>query len=89
MKSLIWTGAVVVAIGAVLIGVFVIARLNSNRPIDLNGLPIGLPAIWAVIVGSLSLAIGSALVGIGVGRWQRPRPTHTLTLGQTRDGAEV
>ena len=29
------------------------------------------------------------LIGIGVGQWQRPRHTHTLSLGQTRHGSEV
>jgi hypothetical protein len=89
MKLLIWTGSIVAAIGAGLLAVFVIARLNPNPPVDLNGLPEGLPALWAVMVGSLSLAIGSALVGIGVGQWQHPRSTHTLPLGQTRHGTEV
>jgi hypothetical protein len=33
--------------------------------------------------------VGSVLIGIGVGRWQHPRHTHTLDIGQTRHGSEV
>lgn len=89
MKSLIWTGVVIVVIGAVLLAGYVIGRLDVTPAIGVNGTTSIAPAIWFVILGSLALAIGSALIGIGVGRWQRPQPTHTLTLGQTRDGAEV
>ena len=28
------------------------------------------------IVGGLGLAVGGALIGIGMGRWKRPRVTH-------------
>jgi hypothetical protein len=55
----------------------------------LNGLPQGTLPAWAVIVSSFGLAVGSVLIGIGVGRWQHPRHTHTLPIGQTRHGSEV
>jgi drug/metabolite transporter (DMT)-like permease len=89
MKSLIWIGAVVVLIGVVLLAGYVIGRFDVPPAIAVNGTRSVAPAIWFVILGSLSLAIGSALIGIGVGRWQQPRHTHTLPLGQTRHGSEV
>jgi len=90
MKSFIWTGVVIVVIGAVLLGGFVMEGLGTSYPaVGVNGTTSVAPAIWIIILGSLSLAIGSALIGIGVGQWQRPQPARTLTLGQTRHGSEV
>ncbi len=89
MKSLIWTGLVIVVIGVVLLAGFVIERLAGTPVVGVNGTTSLAPAVWTIVLGSLALAIGSALIGIGVGQWQRPRDTHTLTLGQTRHGSEV
>jgi len=89
MKSLLWTGVVIVAVGVVLLAGVVIEDLAGTPVMGVNGTTSLAPAIWVVILGSLTLAIGSALIGIGVGQWQRPRHTHTLSLGQTRHGSEV
>jgi len=90
MKALVWTGAVIAAIGVVVLAVFVIPHVGVTNPATgLNGLPQSTLPAWAVVVSSIGLAVGSALIGIGVGRWQHPRHTHTLPLGQTRHGSEV
>ena len=90
MKALIWFGAVVTAIGAVILAIFVIPHVGDAYAVPgLNGLPQGTLPAWAVMASSFGLAVGSALIGIGVGRWQHPRHTHTLPLGQTRNASEV
>ena len=90
MKALIWSGTVVTAIGVVILGMFVIPHVGEPDAVPgLNGLSQGMLPAWAVLVSSFGLAVGSVLIGIGVGRWQHPRETHTLPLGQTRDGSEV
>jgi len=90
MKALLWTGAVVTAIAVFILAVFVIPHVGApDTAPGLNGLPQGTLPAWAVLVSSAGLAFGSALIGIGVGRWQHPRHTHTLSLGQTRHGSEV
>ena len=90
MKPLFWTGAVIALIGLAVLAVFVIPYVGAPDPtLGLNGLPQGTLPAWAVLVSSAGLAVGFALIGIGVGRWQHPRHSHTLPLGQTRHGSEV
>lgn len=90
MKALVWTGAVIAALAVVILAAFVIPHVGAaNNAPGLNGLPQGTLPAWAVVVSSIGLAVGSALIGVGVGRWQHPRHTHTLPLGQTRHGSEV
>ena len=90
MKALVWSGAVVTAIGVAILAMFVIPHVGAPDAVPgLNGLTQDTLPAWAVIVSSFGLAVGSALIGIGVGRWQHPRDTHTPSLGQTRDGSEI
>jgi hypothetical protein len=90
MKALVWSGAVITAIGVAILAMFVIPHVGAPDAVPgLNGLPQGTLPAWAVIVSSFGLAVGSVLIGIGVGRWQHPRHTHTLPIGQTRHGSEV
>jgi hypothetical protein len=41
-----------------------------------------------VLAGGGALAAGFALIGVGVGRWERPTRRQTLRLGQS-GGKEV
>ncbi len=89
MKSLIWIGATLAAIGfAVLFGI-VVPHLNPDTTLGLNGLPQAPLALWPVALSSVSLAVGAVLVGIGVGRWTHPNRRHTLDLGQPGHSSEV
>ena len=90
MKGLLWSGAVITAIAVLILAAFVIPHVGTANPATaLNGLPQETLPAWAVLLSSVGLAVGAALIGIGVGRWQHPRRTHTLELGQTRHGSEV
>ncbi len=89
MKGLFWTGVVIALIGAGLLLGLVIPQIHANGAPALNGLPQEKLSLWAVLGSSFGLAIGSVLIGIGVGRWQHPRRSHTLELGQTRHSSEV
>jgi hypothetical protein len=65
------------ALGAMLFLLFVLPRIGGPKPGTVlpNGQAAnGLPPL-AVAVSSVGLAAGSALVGIGLGRWKRPRPS--------------
>jgi hypothetical protein len=89
MKALFWTGVVIAVIGAGLLFMLVVPQIQADGAPGLNGLPQVHLSLWAVLGASFGLAIGSVLIGIGVGRWQHPRHSHTLELGQTRHGSEV
>lgn len=90
MKGLLWSGAVITAIAVLILAAFVVPHVGTaNAATGLNGLPQETLPAWAVLLSSVGLAVGAALIGIGVGRWQNPRHTHTLELGQTRHGSEV
>ena len=73
-KSMLVLGLAVLLLG---VGVFVLfvlpqiggAATGARESTDLSH---GLNVL-AVAVSSLGLAAGSALVGIGLGRWKRPR----------------
>ena len=77
MKSMLWLGVVCLAIGAVVFGVFVLPRVGSSAPVSvlLNGQVTNGPSTLAVAISSVGLAGGATLLGIGLGRWSRPRPS--------------
>ena len=56
---------------------FVLPHIGGAAPVSVlpNGEITDGPSLTAVVVSSLGLAAGSALVGIGLGRWKRPRPS--------------
>lgn len=89
MKSIIWSGIVIAAIGLVVLSLFVVPHIAENAAPGLNGLPQASLQAWAVLTSSAGLAVGAVLIGIGVGRWQHPRHTHTMPLGQSPDSREV
>lgn len=74
-KAMLWIGGVLVVLGAMTFGLFVLPWIGGGPPEVVAGRPAGgLPAL-AVAAASFGLAAGSALVGIGLGRWKRPRPS--------------
>jgi type II secretory pathway component PulF len=89
MKSLIWCGVVIAALGLVVLSLFVVPHIAEQSGTGLNGLPQASLQAWAVLTSSVGLAVGAVLIGVGVGRWQHPRHTHTMPLGQTHDGTEI
>ncbi len=89
MKSFIWSGVVVAVIGLVVLSLYVVPHIAENAAPGLNGLPHSSLQAWAVLTSSVGLAVGAVLIGIGVGRWQHPRRTHTMPLGQTQNSREV
>lgn len=75
MKRLLWTGVVIAAIGVAAFGIYVLPFAGGEGTITIlpngqaqNGLKVG----W-VILAAFGLAVGSALIGVGVGRWTHPR----------------
>jgi hypothetical protein len=78
MKPLMWTGVVLIMIGAGVFALFVLphvwsASVNPALAADATRSAISL----AVLASGLGLAAGSALIGIGLGRWRRPRPSRS------------
>lgn len=77
-RAMLWTGGALVVLGA---GVFVmfilpwIGGAGSDAAAGTSGHSVGGPSVLAVAVASIGLAAGSALVGIGLGRWKRPKPS--------------
>lgn len=74
VKSYIWTGAVVLAIGIVVGLWFVVPHIGQTGTPGLNGVTQNTLSPLAVMVAAAGLAAGSILVGVGVGRWRQPRP---------------
>lgn len=66
-----------IALSAVVFALFVLPRLGGPGPASvlLNGQVTNNPLPLAVGVFGLALASGATLIGIGVGRWKRPRPS--------------
>ena len=77
IKSLLWFGVGIFALGAFVFLGFVLPHIGGSAPVSVlpNGETAGGPSLLAVAVSSFGLAAGSALVGIGLGRWRRPRPS--------------
>jgi hypothetical protein len=76
-KSIVWAGAALFTLGAILLLVFVLPRIGGAGSVAVlpNGQAAEGPSPLAVAVASFGLAAGSALVGIGLGRWKQPRPS--------------
>ena len=90
VKPLIWIGTLIAVLGVVVIAFFVVPYVGVDRtPEAVPSANAAATALAAVITGGIAIAAGSALIGVGVGRWERPRRTHTLPLGQSHDGREV
>ena len=77
IKPLVWLGTALLTLGAIVFTLFVLPRIGGQEPVSvlLNGQIANSPSRLAVAVSSFGLAAGSALVGIGFGRWKRPRPS--------------
>jgi len=89
VKPLIWIGAVLAVLGGAALALFVVPYVGL--PATGEGLTPRSPmaTLLAVLAGGVGLAAGFALIGVGIGRWQRPTHSHTLPLGQTRNSSEV
>ena len=89
-KPLIWIGGALAVAGVLAIAFFVLPYIGSP-PSEATAEHVTLAAtpLVAVLAGATALAAGAALIGVGVGRWQRPRHTETLPYGQTRHSSEV
>ena len=77
IRSVLWVGVAFFALGAMLFLLFVLPQIGGAAPgaVLPNGQAANGPSLVAVAVSSFGLAAGSALVGIGLGRWKRPRPS--------------
>ena len=76
VKSFIWSGIVVLAIGVVVGLSFIVPHIGQAVTPGLNGVPQGALSPLAVLVSAVGLAVGSTLLGVGVGRWKHPRSHH-------------
>ena len=86
-KPLIWIGALLTVLGMATLAMFVWPYVGAETSGVVAGSP--LRPLLAVLAGGTGLAAGGALIGVGVGRWQRPTHDETLPLGQTRHSSEV
>jgi len=77
-KSILWAGIVLTAIGATVFSLAVVPRLDgASIRLLMNGQYVGGLSPVAVLTAALALAAGFALIGIGLGRWHHPRPSHS------------
>ena len=86
VETFIWAGIVMLALGLVVGATFVIPHIGETPTTGLNGATVNPLSPLAVVVTGLGLAVGSTLIGVGVGRWQHPRPTVATPA---QHGAEV
>jgi hypothetical protein len=84
VKSYIWIGIVVLAIGVVVGLWFVVPHIGQTGAPGLNGVTQNTLSPLAVLVAAAGLAGGSILLGVGVGRWRHPRPAP-----RGQHGAEI
>ncbi len=80
-RSLVCAGSVLFALGAGVFLLFVLPEIGGVMPAAVRpngGTAVGW-SLLAVAASSLALATGSALVGFGVGRWQRDGDPLRLT----------
>jgi len=74
-KPLLVLGLAVLLLGVGVFALFVWPQIGGPAPgaaVASGGITTGLNVV-AVAVSSLGLAAGSALVGIGLGRWKKPQ----------------
>jgi len=89
-KPLIWVGGALAFGGALAMALFVLPYIDAPSSQAAAGhAAVAVTPLVAVLGGATALAAGAALVGVGVGRWQRPTHTDTLPYGQTRNSSEV
>jgi len=63
---MLWSGIVLALAGAFAFFAYVLPRVGG----EVSG-----PPLLAVVIATVGLAVGAALIGIGLGRWKRPRPS--------------
>jgi len=76
-KGMLFSGAALLAAGVLAFFFYVLPRVGGagSGSVLSDGRAADGPSLLAVAIASLGLAAGSALVGIGLGRWKRPRPS--------------
>ncbi len=78
-KGLLWLGISLFTLGAAAFLFYVLPWILGARSETLlatSGTGVG-PSTLAVVLATFGLAVGSALVGIGVGHWRRPKPSQS------------
>jgi hypothetical protein len=79
VKPLIFLGALVLAVGVGALVMFVVPHVGATTTPALDGIAGNAIPPLAVFIAAMGLAVGAAMIGIGVGRWQHPRaaePRH-------------
>lgn len=80
LRSVFWTGvalAVAGLVGVVICVLYVLPVTTDVEPLPTSPTQAAQLAFGrvAVLAAALGLAIGSALIGIGIGHWKHPRRT--------------
>ncbi len=84
IKPLFWLGIGLLILGLFVLTVFVVPHMSVMQSApsltsgDYSVIPSG-PTILAVAVAGVGLAGGFAAIGIGLGKWKRPRTGHDGT----------
>jgi hypothetical protein len=79
LKSVFWTGVALAAAGltGVVVSVLYVLPVTTDvEPLPTSPTQAAQLAFAKVVVlaAALGLAVGSALIGIGIGHWKHPRP---------------
>ena len=76
-KALLWFGAAVFGLGAAAFVLYVLPFIGgASTAAVINGPVRNGPSVLAVAIASFGMAAGAAMFGIGLGKWQRPEPSH-------------
>jgi hypothetical protein len=76
-RPMFWSGVALIAVGTAIFLVFVLPWIGGRETEAalMSGHAASGPSALAVAVASFGLAAGSALLGIGLGKWRRPTPS--------------
>ena len=75
IKTLIWLGSALTALGFVVLLVFVVPEVGWAHSASATHGPAAGPSVLAAFVAGFGLAAGLSLIGIGFGHWKHPRPS--------------
>lgn len=76
LKSFVAVGIALIVVGAAVLLIFVVPQFGGSSGTEVSpDMPPAAGPGFAAAIGGLALAGGAGLVGIGVGRWKRPRPS--------------
>ena len=85
VKLMIYVGATIAAIGVGSLFFFVMPHVGAPQLAGLDGISANTIPPLALFIAALGIAIGFAMIGVAVGHWWHPRPSHSHSPNQHGD----